>query len=301
MGLFEDFNFGDIAPETFDPNAWTDLLANFGLDSGSEMLFDTLTGQWVDAAGIDPSLIDDAMGLFGDSTDFGDSADVGNVSGGPSGTSLSDTLRSRAADSQTEGTEAFDPSRMADPSASIASAQEGSGSDWMKALAKGLAGMLPAATRGLSGLLQQSPTGPLGGGSGVGMMSAPGLSGLASGGGGMVGAGSYGTSSAPNVGGLSSLASGLGAGGSISEPTMGTLGLSGSMRPDEQSPIQAVLSRLQAEAQRVGLQGPVDPGKEPVRFTPLTIQLDGARPIQATQGGQPPLTGLQRLALERRG
>ena len=61
MGLFDEFgtDLGGLLGE--GSTDWMDLLANMGLDqSGGDMVYDTLTGQMVDAAGIDRSLIDDA-------------------------------------------------------------------------------------------------------------------------------------------------------------------------------------------------------------------------------------------------
>ena len=89
--------FGDLADLDFSgllddmPDAdWAALLADmdFG-DFGGDLLFDTDTGQFVDAATVNPADIVDM--------DFGD-LPVGNVPGGPTGTSLSDQLRSQTAD-----------------------------------------------------------------------------------------------------------------------------------------------------------------------------------------------------------
>ena len=122
LGDLLDFDFsggsGDIDLGGGD---WTAAL-NLGDFGTADLVLDTVTGEMVDASSVDPNEIANVQ--------------APNVSGGPTGTSLSDQLRSRAVDPTTPGSERFDWNAMADPSASIASAGGGV-SDWLKALDAG--------------------------------------------------------------------------------------------------------------------------------------------------------------------
>ena len=148
MAGWDDFDFSDSGDIDFggDDVDWS-ALAGAGDDFG-DMVLDTFTGEMVDASSVDPNEIANVQ--------------APNVSGGPTGTSLSDQLRSRAVDPTTPGTEPFDWNAMADPSASIASAGGGVG-DWLKALAQGLGGLgeprqsEPAASATPAGWARSAP------------------------------------------------------------------------------------------------------------------------------------------------
>ena len=234
-----------------------DSLANIGFDAGDlgDLFLDTETGQFVDPSMVDPA---DLIGDFGGLPEA-------NVPGGPTGTSLSDQLRSREVDPYTEGSEDFDWAAMADPSASIASADGG----WGKAIAQGLGSALGGLGKGLTGL----------GGAPVG---DGGLGGLGGGGGVMGGGGG-------SVPGLQ---------GPVDVP-----GLPGLIRAGQQEPIGAAYTSVTPTPRaQFGMQAPVDPGREPVRFTPLQIPTASGAPVpMAGVGSTPRLSGLQRLALERLG
>lgn len=254
----EDLFFGF----TDDDFNWLDLLAGAGSIGGDlgGWLFDTDTGQFVPADGIDPALID--------TLDY----PVSNVSGGPTGTSLSDQLRSREADVNTPGSEPFH-GLTADPM-SIASGSM----DWGKALS-GLGGLGSALGKGLSGLAGNTP-GLLGvnGGPISTALSAPSLGGVA-GAGGMMAS----TSGGGDFGGGPP---------SVHAPDQVRLGMT--------DPITAALMHLQADpGTRIAVQSPL-PMREPIPFTPLTItQPTPSGPMAAAPA--PRLSGLQRLALERLG
>jgi len=244
-----------------------DSLANIGFDAGDlgDLFLDTETGQFIDPSMVDPA---DLIGDFGGLPEA-------NVPGGPTGTSLSDQLRSREVDPYTEGSEDFDWAAMADPSASIASADDG----WAKAIAQGLGSALGGLGKGLTGL----------GGLPVG---DGGLGGLGGGAGGGLGGGGG------SVPGLQ---------GPVDVP-----GLPGLIRAGQQEPLGAERVRGQADAalasltpaQRaaLGMTPPIDRGPDPVKFTPLQIPTASGAPVpMAGVAPAPRLSGLQRLISERLG
>jgi len=256
--------------------SWLDALANTGFDAGDLgdfMYFDTDTGQFVDASMVDPASVTD-LDLSGSGSgpiDFGGTG--GALDTSPISTSTSDQLRSLQADASTPGSEPFNAANMADPSASIASADDGSGlGKYIKALAGGLGSALTGAGGGLSGLA--------GGNAGMGALTGlPGIPGLTN--------ASLERAGTPGMGGMTDAG--------------GLPGLQGLVRPAMQDPVSAALMRLQADpGARLGLQAPVDAGPPPVKFTPLQVP-GAASPPMAGAVPQPRMSGLQRLMAERMG
>ena len=267
IGLFGDS--GDVAGDLFGGGwdvfggAADDLIGGGGdvFGGASDAVFDTWTNTWVDP------------GTLLEQTDPGSQL-TGLAPGGPTGTSLSDQIRSEAMDSATPGTEPFNPLNMADPSASIESTGY---SDWQKAAAQSLKGLLGGLGTSLTDSARRAggvPALSLPSGNPMSATAVPGLS-----------AGSAG----PSLGLMGSSA------GSPSESGLpGALGL-----PSDRA-IGAALARLQAEAPgRVGIQGPIDAGRIPAAFTPINMAAPASAPIAPAAPQY--LSGLQRLALERRG
>jgi hypothetical protein len=248
--------FGETGALGFNPE-------DFGL-TGDDWFLDQETGDLVSGDEMRAIMSGSPSGV--DPSDFGDSAPVGNVSGGPTGTSLSDQLRSRAADSMTQGTEPFNWDAMADPSASIASA---GGTDWTKALMAGL--------KGLSGLMSGGGAGggllkgltDTGGGGGVGTTGLPGIMSAGTPQVGGVGAPDIARAvsnlTPPGVPGLDITRPTSVAGADLMRaPSAPGLGM--------QDPVSAALMRLQAEGGgRVGLQGAIDPGTIADKFNPIVM------------------------------
>jgi len=272
-------DLGDLLGFDFaapDPD-WLDALSGLGApgDLGDFMYFDTDAGVFVDGSTVDPSQVVDMYGSPSgvDPNDPSAASAAPNAFGGPSGTSLSDQVRSRAADSMTDGTQPFDAANMADPSASIASADDSGLGKYIKALAGGLGSALTGAGGGLSGLA--------GGNAGIGALTGlPGIPGLTA-----AGLDRAGT---PGMGGMTDAG--------------GLPGLQGLVRPGMQDPVTAALMRLQADpGARLGLQAPVDPGPPPVKFTPLQVPVAGPVPPMAGAVPQPRMSGLQKLMAERMG
>jgi len=277
--------------------SWLDELANLGFDAGDlgNLVLDTETGQLVDIATLSPQDLAelDMAGSPAGVDPLGErmSPPVANVPGGPSGTSLSDQLRSRAADPITQGTEDFDPSAMADPSASIASAEQpGVGSakglsDWLAGLGapyKGLAGLGadPGGGLRLPGLggMMSPETAPL-----IGARSEGGPSGGASPA--LLGVPSVGV---PDLGAVS--------GGGL--PNLGPASRLGD--PSGLADVLRVAATGGFGGGAIPMQGPIDAGPIPPKFQPLVLpnsppMAGGAAP------GAPPMSGLQRLLQERRG
>ncbi len=249
-------------------------VGDFGGDS-TEWFVDSATGELVTAEQAaqlaDLDLSGSGSGPLGG--DF-----TGSLDTTPSSGSTSDMLRSLQADPSAPGRESFDWAKMADPSASIASAGN---TDWMKALAQGL----------------KSGMGLLGAGSGAG-----GLAGLANGGGGampsmpgLMGAGDS-RVSAP----LGMDMARVGAAGGADVPAGGSGGGLGGL--GMQGGISALLSHLQADpGTRLGLQAPVDAGPTPRPFTPLVIPTAGPVGGPMAQASSPRISGLQKLLMERFG
>jgi len=250
--------------------SWLDTIANTGFDAGDldSLYFNTDTGQFVDSSMVDMSQVQDlnaASGMSG--------TDPGPLLPSAISTSTSDQLRSLEADPNTPGSEPFNAANMADPSASIASADDGSGlGKYIKALAGGLGSALTGAGGGLSGLA--------GGNAGMGALTGlPGIPGLTN--------ASLERAGTPGMGGMTDAG--------------GLPGLQGLVRPGMQDPVTAALMRLQADpGAKLGLQAPVDPGPPPVKFTPLQVPVAGQAPPMAS-APQPRMSGLQRLAMERMG
>jgi hypothetical protein len=87
--------------------------------------------------------------------------------------------------------------------------------------------------------------------------------------------------------------------GGADMPRLGAMG-GGQSAPDMQGGLSALLSRLQADAARNGLQAPIDAGPTPRPFTPLVIP-PGPGGVGMAQAPAPRMSGLQRLMLERLG
>ncbi len=284
---------------------WEDLTNLFGDVAGdlSNMVLDTQTGQLVDIATLSPQDLAD-LDMSGSpsgsdpSESFGPSAPGRGAPGGPTGTSLSDQIRSEMADPNymPPGSEPFDPNAMADPSASIASADALNGNGWMKALAQGLGNALGGLGGSLKGLpgLGADTGGGLRAPNVPGMMSAsvPGFDGAPTMGAIPSGAGGSGLLGTPDGGGLA----GLGGLGRLQDAP-GAAAVQGS--PALQAAVAALL-RDQASANRLPSQGPIDAGPAPPKFSPLMLPVAGPAPAMA-QAPQPRMSGLQRLALERLG
>jgi hypothetical protein len=297
IGLFGDS--GDVAGDLFGGGwdvfggAADDLIGGGGdvFGGASDAVFDTWTNTWVDPGtllapgGPTGTSLSTLLGLAPggptgtslstllEQTDPGSQL-TGLAPGGPTGTSLSDQIRSEAMDSATPGTEPFNPLNMADPSASIESTGY---SDWQKAAAQSLKGLLGGLGTSLTDSARRAggvPALSLPSGNPMSATAVPGLS-----------AGSAG----PSLGLMGSSA------GSPSESGLpGALGL-----PSDRA-IGAALARLQAEAPgRVGIQGPIDAGRIPAAFTPINMAAPASAPIAPAAPQY--LSGLQRLALERRG
>src|SRR6185295_19820407 len=119
---------------------WLDELTNLGFDAGvlGNVVLDTETGQLVDIATLSPQDLAELDMSGSGSGPVGDAPSTGALDTSPISRSTSDQLRSLEGSptTWTPGSEPFDPSAMADPSASIASAEDGS-SGWGKALAQG--------------------------------------------------------------------------------------------------------------------------------------------------------------------
>lgn len=257
-------DFGDSSD--FDPGV-VDWGALQGLTDavGPDLVLDTVTGQLVDASTIDPAEI----------ADYGATEPGFEQPASPASPSKSDFLRSREDDRSTPGTETFDPNAMADPSASIASATS---SPWLKSLAQGLGNLLPGTgtAKGLTSLVGQGEGG-VSPGPGVGLMS----------------------SSTP--GGGAPLTAGSGFGGQGGLASLAGMGLSAAPQFGGQDGLSAALSHLQADpGTRIPMQGAIDAGPPPVKFTPLQMPGPGGGVPMAAQP-VPRLTGLQALLQERRG
>ena len=295
---------------------WANELANFGSDVGDvgEWFLDSVTGEVVNAADME-SILGEGLGDFdqdfGDAPlDFDPALDMGDfgdlpLADSPISRSTSDMLRSMEGapeGTMAPGREKFDWTKMADPTASIASA---GGPNWAKLLAQGLQAGLGALGSGLGGR-----AGAGGGDDGrearaglpslPGMMGAPDVRISAPDAADWARVSAPGAADVPRVGGLESFTPQLGGLDALGVPRLG--GPGGLDRPGMQEGINAILARLQAAdpGARLGLQGPIDPGPIPRPFTPLVIPTTpGGAPM--AQGAGPRMSGLQRLLLERLG
>jgi len=257
------------------PTDWLSAVAG-GADL-SNMVLDTATGQLVDIASLSP---EDLTDLDGEGLTGGGS---GQLNLGPSSTSTSDHLRSLQADPNTPGSEPFDWNAMADPSASIASADD---NGWGKALAQGLSNALSGAGGGLKGLMgDPSGGGPTPGGAGGLAGGQPSLMGDP----GLVGDPGRLSGGAPSV-----------LGDLMGPPSGG--GLQSLLHPGSQDAVGAQYTATAGVPRSpLTMQSAIDPGPAPRPFTPLALPTAGGPLPMAGQAPMPRLSGLQRLLSERLG